>query len=285
LCGLLFQINFAVKASKVNLSLEAVEGCKKSIVNFCLGSECFGEFGLSSVVNYQWPPEGKAKSKSIDELLAEYDTKLVLSGTSNYEKNVSLKILLSKEFKNGRLDVPAISRWIINRWGGISKVSKSINKYIRCAETKTVPEKLDGVASYSKLFAMFYPDEFAIYDARVAVSLNIVQLISKETHNVFFPYLSGRNKTTGNQTTGSGFSNLDDFKRKRIEHTSNKNWDFLPSKDVYKSFNAILLEVCKEQNWKLWDVEMLLFSKAEDLVKAIRKDQKFSDINWKAVQL
>ena len=238
----------------MNLSLEAVEGCKKSIVNFCLGSECFGEFGLSSVVNYQWPPEGKAKSKSIDELLAEYDTQLVLSGT-------------------------------FNRWGGISKVSKSINKYIRCAETKTVPEKLDGVASYSKLFAMFYPDEFAIYDARVAVSLNIVQLISEEKHNVFFPYLSGRNKTTGNQTTGSGFSNLDDFKRKRIEHTSNKNWDFLPSKDVYKSFNAILLEVCKEQNWKLWDVEMLLFSKAEDLVKAIRKDQKFSDINWKAVQL
>jgi hypothetical protein len=277
------------KASKLNLSSEAVKGCKKSIVNFCLGSECFNEFGLSSVVNYQWPAEGKAKGKSkvksIDELLAEYDAKLVLSGTSNYEKNVCLKILLSKEFKNGSLDVPAISKWIINRWGGISKVSKNIDKYIRCVETKTVPETLDGVPSYSKLFAMFYPDEFAIYDARVAVSLNILQLISEEKHNVFFPYLGGRNKTTGNRETGSGFSNLDDFKKKRIEQTSNKNWDFLKRKDVYKSFNAILLEVCKEKNWKLWDVEMLLFSKAEDLVKAIRKDQKFSDINWKAVQL
>ena len=254
----------------------AKQACKASIHAFCSNSGNFREFGLDSVKSYEWPKKGP----NLDELISVYDPKLQLDGDTNYEKNVSLKLLLSKKFDENDLDLNSISEWIIMSWGGIKTLSKRIDDYIYHVETKSYPDYLNGVASYSKLFAMFYPREFAIYDARVAVSLNIIQLLSEEKDALFFPYLSGRNKVTGDQTSGRGFSNIHDFKKNQIEASSQKHWEFIKQKDVYKIYNEILIDLCKENNWDLWDVEMLLFAKAEQLVLKISKSAQYGAADW-----
>jgi len=254
----------------------AKQACKVSIHAFCTSAGNFREFGLDSVKSYEWPKKGP----NLDELISIYDPKLKLDGHTNYEKNVSLKLLLSKKFDENDLDINSISKWIIMSWGGIKTLSKRIDDYIYHVETKSYPDYLNGVASYSKLFAMFYPREFAIYDARVAVSLNIIQLLSEEKDAVFFPYLSGRNKVTGDQTSGRGFSNINDFKKNQIEATSQKHWEFIKQKDVYKIYNETLIDLCEENKWDLWDVEMLLFAKAEELVLKISKSSQYGTADW-----
>ena len=48
---------------------KAIDGCIKSITNFCEGNGCFGRY-RDKVQNYEWPKKGK----SIDELLEEYNS-------------------------------------------------------------------------------------------------------------------------------------------------------------------------------------------------------------------
>ena len=261
--------------------LEQNQGLKHSIASFCNAQDCFGEFGISSVESYEWPKKGL----TLEDLLKKYDPRLRISGANNYEKNVALKQLLSDQCQDDQVDLMKLSEWIIKDWGGIRTLSKNMENYVNHAIMKSYPSDLMGVASYSKLFAMFYPREFAIYDARVAVSLNIIQIISSEKDGTFFPYLMGRNKVTGDQGNGRGFAKISAFNRKNIAKTSQKPWRFLNKRDVYPTYNKILCVLCEENNWNLWDIEMLLFSKAESLVWKIKSDPKFSDVDWSPLHL
>lgn len=270
-----------IKDALMQSVLEQNQGLKHSIASFCNAQDCFGEFGISSVESYEWPKKGL----TLDDLLKKYDPRLRISGANNYEKNVALKQLLSDQCQDDQVDLMKLSEWIIKDWGGIRTLSKNMENYVNHAIMKSYPSDLMGVASYSKLFAMFYPREFAIYDARVAVSLNIIQIMSSEKDGTFFPYLMGRNKVTGDQGNGRGFAKISAFNRKNIAKTSQKPWRFLDKRDVYPTYNKILCVLCEENNWNLWDIEMLLFSKAESLVWKIKSDPKFSDVDWSPLHL
>ena len=263
----------------MTISDAAISTCLNCISDFCDGKGNFEKFGIKSVTSYEWPKKGP----SLDILVKQLSQNYELSGSNNYEKNVGLKLLLSQEIQNRRVDLNDVARWIISSWGGIPKLSKYTNEYIQSALAKEYPKKLDGVASYSKLFAMFYPKEFAIYDARVAVSLNIIQLLCEGNQAIFFPYLSGRNKITGNQETKQGFSRMSEFSRKQISDTSQILWHEISRDKVYPLYNQILNSVCDSNKLNLYDVEMLLFSKAEELVLQIRRHSKFEKLNWSKI--
>lgn len=262
-----------------NISEQAIKGINYSLVSFCTASNPFEKFGLKEVENYEWPKKGKP----VDLLISEFNPNFSVSGNSNYEKNVALKRLLQNKYINGELEIRSISEWIIKEWGGIKTVSKNLDAYISSVKEKKVPEKLSGVASYSKLFAMFYPDDFAIYDARVAVSLNIIQLLSEGEAAVFFPYLSGRNKWTGDQVNKRGFSSINEFQRNFINTNSTKKWEFMSNDFAYASYNNILINIAKKNQWQIMDIEMLLFSQAEKLVMTIQHDKRFNFANWSAL--
>jgi len=262
-----------------SISTQNTKDLSKSLISFCNASSPFEKFGLKEVRNYEWPKKGK----SVDLLISDYDSKFSISGDNNYEKNVALKRLIQNKYQNRELNNRSISEWIIKEWGGIKKISKNLDEYISAVERKELPQNLSGVASYSKLFAMFYPDEFAIFDARVAVSLNIIQLLSAEKSAVFFPYLSGRNKWTGDQVNKRGFSSISHFKRDSINTTSTKTWEFIPEYRVYAFYNNILLNIAEASKWQLMDIEMLLFSQAEKLVQKIHNDKRFSFVDWSSL--
>ena len=265
---------------------KAIDGCIKTIADFCEGIGPFYKY-KNTVRSYEWPKKGPG----IDELLqvynSEHNTQLSVGGNSNYEKNVALKKLISKKLEQEDLNARAVSKWIIQKWGGITRLSKNIEAYVDCAKEKKYLDTLDGVASYSKLFAMFHYKEFAIYDARVAVSLNIVQLLSAEKNALFFPFLPGRNKITGHDPKdGRGFSRLNEFSKTQIVNTSRQEWyTTSPRAEVYRVYNDILKRVLKRIDWPLHDIEMHLFSKAEDLVHQIRGDQRFKGVDWQSVSL
>ena len=263
----------------MTISSAAISSCQSCISNFCDGQGIFQEYGIKSVISYEWPKKGL----SLDLLVQQLDQNYQLSGRNNYEKNVELKLLLSKEIQNSNLDLYDTAKWIISSWGGIPKLSKSTHEYVQSAIDQNYPKRLDGVASYSKIFAMFHPDKFAIYDARVAVSLNIIQLLSEETEAIFFPYLSGRNKITGYQITNQGFSRMPEFSRRKISETSQQSWNTIGRKHIYPLYNQILNSVCATKNLNLYDVEMLLFSKAEELVLHIRSYSKFDNLDWSRI--
>ena len=56
------------------------------------------------------------------------------------------------------------------------------------------------------------------------------------------------------------------------------------NKKVYRVYNEILNELCQENNWDLWDIEMLLFAKAEELVFKIRKSAQYKNSDWSCIK-
>ena len=92
------------------------------------------------------------------------------------------------------VDTLKVARYFVSDWGGVrSNRDKTLNKYISWINEGKYPNTIGGIASYSKMYSFYDPDMYAIYDARVAVSLNMIQFIADKPF-LFFPYLKGRNK-------------------------------------------------------------------------------------------
>ena len=131
---------------------------------------------------------------------------------SNFDFTVELKFELRriwKNFPNRRIE---LTKYIIQTWGGIrGNKHDTLVKYSKLNSYNT-EFPLDGVASYSKVLGIIDPEKFAIYDARVAVALNAIQLLNNSKSGNFFPYLSGRNNITGNSIKKRGFSQEEIFK-------------------------------------------------------------------------
>ena len=98
--------------------------------------------------------------------------------------------------------------------GGIrNNRNSTIEKYVLESAKKAPCTPINGVASYSKIFAVTNPNIYAIYDARVAACLNAIQYNANGVRKgIAFNYVPGRNKVTGNAGNKAGFSQVDLFK-------------------------------------------------------------------------
>ena len=124
---------------------------------------------------------------------------------------------------------------------------------------------LKGIASYSKILAAAFPEDYAIYDARVAASLNAIQLLNPSDGRIAFHYLAGRNNIVGNKNKKIGFT---EDKRFSIKNLTSSDYNFLPidKNNVYKIYINLLKNIVqKNPNFKLHECEMVLFAQAEEL--------------------
>lgn len=89
-----------------------------------------------------------------------------------------------------------IAHYCVVVWGGILRTSAaSLARYVDAAE-RDEPPPLDGISSWSKVFTAANPTRHAIFDARVAASLNALQLRQPAGYVVqLFPTLTSRNST------------------------------------------------------------------------------------------
>ena len=116
---------------------------------------------------------------------------------NQYVKNVVLKKELNKKWKESKSDEDRLIliKYYIATWGGIHTNSKeSMEEYSKLSATQLIKNGKKGIASWSKAIVVHNPDEYAIFDARVAISLNCIQKLYGLKDAVLFPVLPSRNK-------------------------------------------------------------------------------------------
>lgn len=212
---------------------------------------------------------------------------------SNYEKELNIKHTLNEYFKvaNSERFVDSkfdeVCYWIIKDWGGINlnedKVKPLVDEFLTKKDWG-----FDKIASISKVASFFFPEEFIIYDSRVAYSLNWI-ILKTDAGNKYFPIPEGRNSkmTSFDMNTLIHIKYATNYFTDDHQELLGKN-KFISKRDqiiyfdkqeAYKRLNRLIKEISKklwdgdlEKTQKLFYTEMLLFSIADkdifqDIVK------------------
>lgn len=183
---------------------------------------------------------------------------------TDYDKAIWLKESLSKNLRKEKeyLDT-AYS--IIQKWGGINLQKNSCNNE-RLEKLKENLEKgeydLDSkvLSSLSKVAAFYDCNKYAVYDSRVAYSLNWIifrEKLKDSTFNMkYFPQPSTRN------------TNLVKYSHKKIF----KKAEYLEKKETYEIYCNLLQSIAQSKNISVNDIEMFLFSAAiSDVLNEVKE--------------
>ena len=177
---------------------------------------------------------------------------------NQYLKNVILKKELNKKWKESQSDEDKLIliKYYIATWGGIhTNSSESMEEYSKLSASQLIKNGKKGIASWSKAIVVHDPNEYAIFDARVAISLNCIQKLYGLNDAVLFPVLPSRNKIVA-------------LGNKLIKATAkSESWEKAYEENFYTQYLKILNYVAKELNSDISTIEMLLFAKAEELVQ------------------
>ena len=177
---------------------------------------------------------------------------------NQYVKNVVLKKELNKKWKESKSDEDRLIliKYYIATWGGIHTNSKkSMEEYSKLSATQLIKNGKKGIASWSKAIVVHNPDEYAIFDARVAISLNCIQKLYGTKDAVLFPVLPSRNKIVA-------------IGNKLIKDTAkSESWKKANEENFYTQYLKILNYVAIELSTNISTIEMLLFAKAEEIVE------------------
>ena len=181
-----------------------------------------------------------------------------LPNGNQYLKNVVLKKELNKKWKESQSDEDKLIliKYYIATWGGIhTNSSESMEEYSKFSASELIKNGKKGIASWSKAIVVHDPNEYAIFDARVAISLNCIQKLYGLNDAVLFPVLPSRNKIVA-------------IGNKLIKATAkSESWEKAYEENFYTQYLKILNYVAKELNSDISTIEMLLFAKAEELVQ------------------
>jgi hypothetical protein len=218
---------------------------------YCNGLEPYQDLGVRNVSHrYEWPKKGKPLE------LPEWFGVDQLSGSS-FQRNVQLKELGPRLWNT--VDHRKLADWIVSDWGGIrGNKQQTIDAFVSRIDSGDLPNELKGVATYSKIVALVFPEDFCIYDARVAVSLNCIQMLdSHRRPGYFFPYLPSQNKK------------INSFIKKANKLSFLRSgWKQIAPDMSYATYNALLSELCHDHSIETkFLLEMSLFIDCEDLIE------------------
>ncbi len=192
-------------------------------------------------------------------------TGIVLPIGSPYVQNVALKLQLSDMYSTAGDDLrQEITCYYIVKWGGIRRnTEENIRSYALDTPASLISRGSKGIASWSKALCIRCPYEYAIYDARVALSLNCLQIISPVNTPIVFPLLLGQNKLIkfGNRVV--------------LRYTSTHGWAVAHEREFYRQYNQILSSAAQLLGTNLYTLEMLLFAKAPELLQEAFPNEEF----------
>lgn len=236
---------------------------------------------------YQWPLDDqlkKLKKECGSEL--KWLENLISSEDNTFNKTLSLRKNIAGELEKRPLSDLMLPKWIIEDWGGITtgKDDESLKKCLEQANNKNYD--FNRIASWSKHIAFKYPEEYAIYDARVIYSLN--WLLFKAGSKRYFPAPSGRNSVM-ELLDYSILLFIDHYKIAGVEERLKEDIDarknspgrksyvannlrkklFIEQKEAFSKYCNLLKETAKKlypddkTGLALTKVEMMLFSLAD----------------------
>ena len=203
--------------------------------------------------------------KNIDHLSENYvwqinlehlPIQLKLDEPNIYRKNIELRHKLHQAYLDAVTfdEKYKIIEWYIYHWGGVkANRNDTLREYTAIPVSKLISKGSKGIASWSKALSIIDPEHYAIYDARVAMSLNALQIIDRVKDAKYFPPLKGRNT-------------LINFFQMKIQPTVNQ-WVKINDQTFYEYYLTMLKQVADALGGKTThhDIEMLLFSHAEEL--------------------
>jgi hypothetical protein len=107
-----------------------------------------------------------------------------------------------------------------------------------------------GIASWSKALCIRDPHKYAIFDARVSATLNLLLLANTEIdEKLFFPRLPSRNSTI----------------LKINQRINDSKVEYLNKCLVYREYLSLIRNAANHVNTDIQTVEMILFSHPENL--------------------
>ena len=192
-------------------------------------------------------------------------TGVVLPEGSYYAQNVALKLQLSVLYASADNQVKKeITHYYISKWGGIKKNSdEKIRSYALDTPASLIAKGSHGIASWSKALCIRCPNDYTIYDARVALSLNCLQIIAAVDRPIIFPLLTGQNKL------------INKGSRMVRQYTTKHGWPPAQEGSFYQKYNSTLVSAAKLLDVNLCTLEMLLFAKAPELLQEAFPEEKF----------
>lgn len=212
---------------------------KKALVNF--SKDNIGN--LSSI--YNWP------------INLEYlPVELNIKGNDLYAKNIDLRFQLNSSYlkSNTFEEKYNLLKWYIYNWGGVkTNNQETLELYTSSSPQELIERGSKGIASWSKALSIINPQEYAIYDARVAMSLNALQIINNVDNPLYYPPLLSRNKTINSC-------------KDQIKPVLQK-WKKVKDQEFYQTYLNLLKDVASDigNDTSHHDIEMLLFAYAEEL--------------------
>ena len=178
---------------------------------------------------------------------------------NQYIKNVYLKKQLNRFWRDAQDNGTRyqLIKYYISTWGGIHTNSdESMYEYSTLSAVELIKLGKKGIASWSKAIVVHDPEKYAIFDARVSISLNCIQKLYNLSEPSLFPILPSRNKKVA-------------LGNKLIKQTAKaESWRKIKNESFYRDYLDILKSVANELGADISTIEMLLFAKAEELVES-----------------
>lgn len=186
-----------------------------------------------------------------------------LVGERGYQPNLELKAYLNQQWASASSARKLqLAKVIVSDWGGVrGNKPETLQRYVQNMSKQPLLTPLQGVASYSKILSIAQPNQFAIYDARVAGCLSAVQINAGILKGVAFNYVPGRNNVVGNTASKLGFTQDARFSVKVLVKSG---WSPIKRDQTYARY-LNTLSLCLENlpNYSLTSLEMALFANAE----------------------
>lgn len=159
--------------------------------------------------------------------------------------------------------------WLIQQWGGIKSFKQNpqndrkILQFLEALAAAEPSSKLyDTLPSLSKVSSFLMPDDYVIYDARVAYSLNWL-IFAHDLDLEFFPQPVSRN------------AQLQKFEQQTIFNLMGCTRAYVPKPQAYLALCSLIKALVSHPDtpWqKPYEVEMILFSIAPGyIVQDIQK--------------
>ena len=214
-----------------------MEELKKILIKFCT------ENLKTDSDWYHWAIKDKYLPKGIE-----------LSNDSRIQRNLSLKEQLhSKWSESDNKTKEELIEYYIVKWGGIRGNKKeTLDIYKKSPSHELIKRGVNGVSSWSKALVLHDCNKYAIFDARVSISLNYLQVINNTKDKILFPILLSQN-------------NKIKFANRKLKEIS-KDWKKVGNNEFYSLYLELLQATAKKLNTNISIIEMLLFAKATDVI-------------------
>jgi hypothetical protein len=185
---------------------------------------------------------------------------------NQYSMNVALKRELHRLWLSTTTEEQkmALAEYYVSTWGGVRRNKpETLRTYVTESPKTVIGLGTKGVASWSKVLCIRDPLNYAIFDARVSVALNSLQIAGKASDPALFPLLVGQN-----DSINSGARKI------RIVATQN-NWTKSNSECFYHEYLKLLRKTAENLDAQIYTIEMLLFSQAELLLSKAFPEAQF----------